>query len=318
MRRKDSGQILVLKRLLSLCNERATAIGFTIDEIAKWPPIRKAGIKRNSIYQAIHRFVKLEIAFSPGLNSKRKPLFRIRHTDWANAYIEGDAQKPWLTLTPTPLVAEFPVVDEHRDHFDIELTLEWFEVLKRHAQIKNNQYTWRHKSFTISVNGVSLLGQLYIKPYWQSEIKRHFGQDFFEYITDMDRRGLRQGDFCLPLGMKGERLTLGGRPTQFSTSHWSPQLDVRAKKSDHNVRDGLYGLTNQGDFNIRVLDAMDALKAELQEIGDFLRGSTEKNLEFMNGVNANMKTIADLLKTAKEGEAEYQGKPQEREDYSYG
>ena len=65
MRKKDSVQVLTLKRLLSLCNEHTTARGFTEDEIARWPPIRDRKPKRNSVNKALHRFISIGIVFSP-------------------------------------------------------------------------------------------------------------------------------------------------------------------------------------------------------------------------------------------------------------
>jgi len=321
VKKKVSAQVIALRRLLSLCNEHTSAAGFTIDDMARLPTLKDRGIKRNSILQAMNRFSKLKIVFSPGSNSKGQRIYRISNTEWANAYIEGDKSKPWLSLTPTPPINEFPEKDEHRDHFDIELTAEWFDILQRNGEVKNNQWTWRHRSFTISVNGSSLLGQLYIKPYWRTDIKRYFGQEFYDYIIDLDTRGLRQGDFCLPFGMKGERITLGGRPTQFSASHYSAQLDVRAKKSDKNARDGLFGVTDQANFNIRILDTMDALKEEMRELGEFLKESSGTSIEIMKAQNENMKMIAKLLANGKEkaeGATEYQRQDSNHEDYSYG
>ena len=105
------------------------------------------------------------------------------------AYIEGGPDKPWLPLTPTPPSDGFTEFDEHRDHFDVGLELPWFNVLQKHGTEKNGQWTWRAKSFTLSVNGKSLRGQLFIKPYWRTDIKKYFGDGFFNYLDDLDIAG---------------------------------------------------------------------------------------------------------------------------------
>lgn len=271
MKKRNSGQVLALKRLVSLTNEHPMAIGFTLDQIASWPPLKAKGVERDSVNKALHRFSTLGISFSPGVNFNRQKLFRIKNNEWANAYIEGDPDKPWLPLTPTPPGNAFPVVDEHKDHFDVELTQEWFAIVKRYASVSNNQYTWHHKSFTISVNGSSLKGQVYIRPFWRTDIEKVFGKGFLDYLMKQDL----SGDFCLPLGVKGERISLGGRPTQFSSSHFPAQLDVQCKKSDKNVREGLYAVTDQAAFNIKVLDTFDALLETLTKQGEVQTRNTE-------------------------------------------
>lgn len=264
MKHKDSTQNLILKRLLSLGSEHTAASGFTLDQIARWPPIASRKPKRDSISKALRRFVFIGIAFSPGVNQKGEPLFRIKNSEWAMAYIEGDKDKPWLPLTPTPPSDGFTEFDEHRDHYDVELRPEWFNVLQKHGREKNNQWTWNTDSFTLSVNGKSLRGQLFFGPYWRTDIKKYFGQGFLDYLLQSEPRG----DFCLPLDLRGERINLGGRPTQFSASHYQAQLDIRAKKGDSNLRDGLLALTNQADFNVRVLDSLDAIHDVLKTQGD--------------------------------------------------
>ena len=118
------------------------------------------------------------------------------------------------------------------------------------------------------MNGKSKSGQLFLKPYWRTEIKKQFGEEFFDYLTNLDDKGARRGDFCLPLGTKGNRFTIGGRATQFSSSHYPAQLDVRCSKGDEHIRDGLKGLVNQADFNTRMLDFQDAVLEALSKQGE--------------------------------------------------
>jgi len=296
--------VLILQRLLSLCNEHTNATGFTKREIAKWPPIKRRNIETKSIDTALRRFIKHGIIFSPGASSKGKRLYRIKHSDWAIAYIEGDKEKPWLPLTPTPDDTTFLEIDEHREHFNVQLTQEWFDILKQKALENNNQFTWgtKNRSIKVSVNGRSYKGQVWIGPYWRTDAKKYFGDAFLEYLTDLDNRGLRRGDFCLPVGMKGERITLGGRPTQWSASHYEAQLDVRAAKNDKNLRDGLNGVVNQADFNIRMLDGMDALLEALERQGNTQTETAEA-----------LKSVLELLKNEKK-EPDYIRDSQEKTD----
>jgi len=309
MKHKNSTQNLILKRLLSLCNEHTTSEGFTLDQIASWPPIRARNVKRDSINKALRRFCTLGIVLSLRVNQKNKPLFRIKNSEWAIAYIEGDKNKPWLPLTPTPSKDEFTDFDEHRDHFDITLTTAAFDVLRKYGTENHNQFTWRHKSFTISANGQSLKGQVYIKPYWRTDIKHYFGEEFYAYLADLDNRGARRGDLCLPIGMMGERISLGGRATQFSGSHFPAQLDVRARKDDKNLREGLNALVNQGDFNIRILDSLDAIVDGMKSIGEHNSRNTEV-----------LEKLVKLLspKADDEPKGDYQGKPMDKDDRMYG
>lgn len=275
---------------MTLCNEQTSAIGFTIDDIARWPPIKRRATERQSINTALRRFIKHRIVFSPGTNSKRKRLYKIKHSVWALAYIEGDKDKPWLPLTPTPKDTSFLEIDEHRDHFDVQLTQEWFDILKQMANENNNQFTWgtASRSIKLSVNGKAFRGQVWIGPYWRTDAKKYFGDAFYEYLADLDRRGERRGDFCLPVGMKGKRITLGGRPAQWSASHYEAQLDVRARKNDQNLRDGLNGVVDQADFNIRMLDSMDAILASIEKQGD-------THTEIVNALNK----LTDLIDKSK-------------------
>ena len=290
---------------MSLCSEHTSAVGFTKKDIARWPPIRQRKVESKSIDTALIRFIKHGIVFSPGANSKGKRLYRIKHSDWAIAYIQGDKEKPWLPLTPTPEDTTFLEIDEHRDHFNIQLTQEWFKILKQVAVESNNQFTWGTKSgsIKISVNGKAYKGQVWVGPYWRTDAKKYFGEAFYEYLADQDRRGMRRGDFCLPVGMKGERITLGGRPTQWSASHYEAQLDVRAAKNDQNLRDGLNGLVNQADFNIKMLDKMDAFLEALEKQGE----TQTKIAETLN-------SLLDAINKKPIPEPEYIQEPQEKDD----
>ena len=84
----------------------------------------------------------------------------------------------------------------------------------------------------------------------------------------MESKGLMRGDFCLPLSIKGGRIQIGGRPTQISASHYQAQLDIRCAKNDSNIREGILALTNQADFNTRILDIMDAILELLAKQGE--------------------------------------------------
>jgi hypothetical protein len=257
-----------MQRILSLGNEHPDAIGFTIDDILKWPVFRLRNAKRNSVRVALYRFIKLGIVFSPSPSSSGPRLFKVKNSALARSYIEGDRERPWLSLAPTPSSSQFCEFDEHRDHFNVQLTKEWFERVKDKCEVNNNQYTFRAKAFTLSVNGKSYAGQLFTRPYWRTEAKRQIGDDFYQYLADKESKGGFEGDFCLPIGVKGQRFTIGGRPTQFSASHYPAQLDVRRSKSDSHIIEGLKALINQADFNTRTLDFEDAVLETLKRQGE--------------------------------------------------
>jgi len=266
--KKVSGQVRVLQRLLSLTNEAPEALGFDLARIMAWPPIRNRKPPRDSVRTALVRFCHLGIAVSPGLNAEGHRLWKIKNQAWAVAYIERDPDRPWLPLTPTPPTDGFLEFDEHRDHFDITMTQDSFKTVQRYGTENRNQWTWRHKAFTISVNGSSLMGQIFIKPYWRSAILASFGQGFLDYLVALETKGSRRGDFCLPIDMKGQRFTIGGRPVQFSASHYPAQVDVRRSQGDVNIKEGLEAMTKQWDFNVRVLDQLAQLTEALVHQGD--------------------------------------------------
>ena len=303
MKHRNSTQNLILKRLLSLCNEHTTSEGFTLDQIASWPPIRARNVKRDSINKALRRFLSLGIILSSRAIFKNKPLFRIKNSEWAIAYIEGDKNKPWLPLTPRVGSDDFPDVDKHRPHYPIQLTEPWFDMLRRLANEKSNEYTLATKEFTISVNGSSFKGTLYVKPYWRTGVQKVFGQAFLDYVLSLDQKGMKRGDFCLPLDVKGERFTIGGRPTQFSASHYPAQLDVRASDKDSHIKDGLYALTNQADFNVRVLDMFDSLLETLTKQSQAQTRNTEA-----------LEKLVKLLTPGDKPGTETEYKPPERDD----
>lgn len=268
MSRSVSAQVHALQRLLSLGNEHPDKPGFPLDDVVKWPVFKKRGTPRESIRRALDRFILLDIVFSPGSSRSGKRLYRVRRSDWAMAYIAGEAEKPWIPLTPTPASPEFADCDEHRDHFDVVLTAEWFSRIRGACETNNRQSTFRTKAFTLSVNEKSLRGQIFIRPYWREEVKRRIGEDFYQYLANLDSKGALRGDFCLPIDVRGQRFFIGGRPTQFSASHYEAQLDVRTSKGDRHIRDGLAGLINQADFNTRTLDFQDAVLETLKKQGE--------------------------------------------------
>jgi len=307
--RRLSTQVKVLQRLLSLCNEHTEALGFTLDDLVKWPVFQERHVPRGSVRKALERFIKLEIVSSPGTNSDGQRLYRIKNSLWANDYIEGNPDKPWIPLTPTPPKDDFLDYDEHRDHFDIELTRECFERLRGHFEASNGQHTWRTKAFTLSVNGKSLLGQLFVRPYWRTEVRKLIGDDFYNYLVEMEVRGGMRGDFTLPLDVKNQRFFLGGRPTQFSASHYPAQLDVRRSRDDSHVRDGLLALTNQADFNIKTLDFEDAVLETLKKQGEVQTRQTE--------LLKNIMQQLQITNGKKPDEPPYQPPSEDKRDYSY-
>ena len=265
---KLSSQIHALQHLLSLGNEHRARSGFTADEVHTWPILKKRGTPRKSVVKALERFVRLEIAFSPGLDRSGKRLYRVINSELARAYIARDKDKPWRPLTPTLPSRQFSDFDEHRDHFNIQLTKEWFERIMARCDVNNNQYTLRSKGFTLSVNGKSRAGQLFTRHCWRTVVKREIGEDFYQYLADLESKGGLRGDFCLPIGMKGQRFTIGGRVCQFSASHYEAQVDVQASKSDRHLRDGIAALFNQADFNAKTLDFQDAVLETLKKQGE--------------------------------------------------
>ena len=266
--KRISSQVHGLQRLLSLCNEHPDIPGFTLDNILKWPVFKLRNTSHNSMDHAMKRFVKLNIVSSPGHNTSGKMLYRVKNIQWAIAYIENDPDKPWIPLTPTPRPDQFADYDEHRPHFAVSLTTDWFARIRGICTTNNGQCTLRTKSFTLSVNSKSLKGQIFLRPYWREDIKKKIGEDFYQYIAALESKGAMRGDFCLPLDVKGQRFYVGGRPTQISASHYEAQLDVRASQGDQHIRDGLAALINQADFNTRTLDFEDAVFETLKKQGE--------------------------------------------------
>lgn len=275
MTRLRSTQVFVLMRLLDLCNQHPDTPGFTLAHILKWPIFKKRKTPLDSAGIALARFDKLGItaSFVDGVSGVRH--YKIKDASLARAYIENDPKKPWRPLTPTPPTEVFPEFDEHRDHFDVQLSMSQFEAIRDRATVDNNQYTLRVKEFTLSVNGKSLSGQLFVRPYWRTKVKAVLGEEFYAYIVEQEVRGGMRGDFALPLDVVGGRFTIGGRPTQFSASHYPAQLDVRRSRDDKNIVDGLYALTNQADFNTKTLDFQDKVLDVLTRQGDVQTKMTE-------------------------------------------
>jgi hypothetical protein len=294
----------MMQRILSLGNERPEAIGFTIDDILKWPVFRLRNAKRNSIRIALYRFIKLGIVMSPRSDSSGRRLFKVKNSVWARAYIEGNHTKPWIPLTPTPSSDQFHDFDEHRDHFDVQLTKEWFERINGRCEVNNNQYTLRNKAFTLSLNGKSYAGQIFIRPYWRTEVKHQIGEDFYRYLADKELRGSLQGDFCLPVSVIGQRFYIGGRPTQFSASHYPAQLDIRHSKNDSHIVDGLFALTNQADFNTRTFDFQDAVLEVLKKQGEVQSKTAEA-----------IQKLVQLF--SPQSEQSYQAPSEDRGDFAY-
>ena len=267
-RRKVSAQVHTLQAVCTLCNESSDKPGFNLDTVASQPVLRSRNIPKNSISHALKRFLDLHILSSPGTDTDGKKLYRVKNLEWAIAYIAGDPDKPWTPLTPTPQTTEFTDYDEHRAHFDVGLTSDWYGRIQGVSEVKNGQCTFRTKGFTLSVNEKSLKGQLFIRPYWREEVKHKIGEDFYQYVHGLETKNAMNGDFCLPLDMKGGRFFVGGRPVQLSGSHYENQLDIRAAKNDKNIRQGIEGILDQADFNVRILDNQDAILDALQKQGE--------------------------------------------------
>ncbi len=300
--KKVSAQVHVLQRFLSLCNEQPDKPGFTLDNAAQWPPLKE--VPRNTLNHAVKRFTLLGIMSSPGLDADGKRLYRIKNVEWAIAYIQRDKDKPWIPLTPTPETTQFIDYDKHRPHFDVQLTQEWFARVKDKAESSNNQFTLRTKAFTLSVNGSSLLGQFFIRPYWREESKHMLGQDFYDYLHGIETKGGLNGDFALPVDLKGKRLFIGGRPAQWSGSHYMNQLDIRTSEKDKNIKKGLEGLIDQADFNVRILDNQDAILDTLQ-----------RQSEVQSKIAETLQKVIKQLSPEKE--QSYQAPAVSGGDYSY-
>lgn len=268
MTRVRSTQVFVLMRLLDLCNQHPDKPGFTLAYILKWPIFKKRKTPTDSAAIALTRFDKLGItaSFIDGASGVRH--YKIKDASLARAYIENDPKKPWIPLTPTPPTEVFPESDDHRDHFDVKLSMSQFEGIRDRMTVDNNQYTLKVKEFTLSVNGKSLYGQIFVRPYWRTKVKTVLGEEFYAYLVDQEVRGGMKGDFALPIDVVGDRFTIGGRPTQFSASHYTAQLDIRRSKNDKNIVDGLYALTNQADFNVKTLDHQDMMLEVLTRQGE--------------------------------------------------
>ncbi|MEW5748477.1 MAG: hypothetical protein AB1793_06825 [Candidatus Thermoplasmatota archaeon] len=293
-----------------MCNQYSSSRGFTADDIIKCPEFKKRGTKKASIEKALRRFVKLGIATSPGLNSKGHRLYRIKNREWAISYIEGSSDKPWIMVTPSLPGNEFTDYDEHRTYLLVDLTAEWMDTLIAKGERGNDQYTLRTQSFTLTVNGRSRRGQFFYRPYWRAAVERHFGKEFLEYLLKLMSEGRARTDFCLPVDIKGERLTIGGRPTQFGSSHYPAEMDIRCQKSDHNIRDGIKGLVNQADFNVRILDVLDKLSKAVDDVKEIIEKLAESEAR-------TMELLLRLLGGQIDGEYPYEHR-KDGGDISYG
>lgn len=216
------------------------------------------------------RFERFGIVHSPGVSPSGRRLYQVKDRELAMAYIARDPGRPWQSLSPTPPSHSLLEYDEHRSHFNVKLTLEQFEQIRSNpdVHVKNNQYTLRRETYTLSVNGKSHAGQVFVRTGWEAGVKQDLGESVYDYLAGLESEGSMKGDLCIPIGIKGNRFTIAGRPTQFSASHYRAQLDIRRVKNDTCIIEGVLAVTNQIEFNTRMLDFNDKILRMLEKQGE--------------------------------------------------
>ena len=316
--------------LLSVIYHRP-ADALDADHLMKSPGVARFDPKRKTVLKFMDRHVAMGfVEYVRSDNGKKG--WRLLNPTWADAFIRGDASKPWLKVPPNPAMPSFKVQDRHRVTYDVHLSDSDLGILERLGQFADNartggQYTLKTKQFSISVNARTGNGQAWLFQGWDAGVLKTFSPELHQDLAAQVSAKEGHEHISVPVEFLNHRIKVGGSDVVIAGSHYPLELDIQGPEKDMAKTRAVQLLTDQIGFNRMMLgieESLDHLQTGQQFTSQSLLKLGElmgKLVEGQTQANTLLKSLVDNLNgnlKPKEPEPPYQPKQPDKQDYIYG
>ncbi len=270
--------------------------------------IAKRKAKRKSVAKELDRHIASGFIEPVKMDDGRTKGFRLLNPTWAIAFIQGDKNKPWLSLPPKPPEVAWQVQNKHRLAYDFQLTQTDFEKAKLIGMFKPNernggQIVVKRKEFTLSVNARTGRGEAYLFQGWDAGVLRYFSPELHQFLANEVSNKTGREHISLPVEYVNNRIKVGGSDAVFAGSHYPIEIDLQGLQSDMKGKKIVQLLTDQMLFNRTIIGMEESL------------GRIESGLVLLSGnllklAEANSKTneLLDKLINGKKPEQQPEAK----------
>lgn len=290
------------------------ADAFTVDELIKFPVIRRRDPKRNTVRIYLKRHLTNGIIEKVRLADGKTWAYRVLKPVEAVAFIRGDKKKPWLKVPPNPDVT-FSIQNRHRVTYLVQLRKDDLEAMQRTAEYRPNRrnggaYLLKRKEFTLSVNARTGKGQIWLFNGWDAAVRRIFSAEFHQTLAQLVGNREGQEHFSVPVEFMGKKVRIGGSYLQYCGSHYPFEIDICGPEKDKNKVQAVQMMTDFLEFNKVLLQIRDDLNALLARNSMIEKGMLE--------LAKNQAGIVQVLHRTGQKEPEYKSQDQVEADPAYG
>ena len=269
---------------------RHPAEALTIDQIMKFPGIASRQPKRKSVAKLVDRH--LSLGFIERVRTKSNIWgYRLLNPSWADAFIRGDANKPWLKVPPNPPEIAFRVQDRHRLTYDVRLSKPDLETVKGIGVFAENgrtggQFTLKRKEFTLSVNARTGNGQAWLFQGWDAGLLKLFSPELHQSLAQQVSEREGHEHISVPVEFLNHRIKVGGSDVVIAGSHYPLELDIQGPEKDMKKTQAVQLLTDQIRFNRMMLgieESLNLLQTGQQQVSVNLLRVAEALDKIVNG-----------------------------------
>jgi hypothetical protein len=230
---------------------------------------------------------------------------------WADAYIRGDSQKPWLRVPPSPQTTSFKIQDRHRLTYDLHLSKADLDRAKDMGELRPHPRNGgvvlvKRKEFVISANARTGNGQIWLFQGWDSALLRLFSPELHQALAQQVSEREGHEHISVPVEFLNRRIKVGGSDVVIAGSHYPLELDIQGPEKDMAKTRAVQLLTDQIGFNRLMLGIEESLNR--LETGQ-------------QQVSANLLRVAEALDKLVNGrkpeEQPYKAPSEDKRDYSY-
>lgn len=280
------------------------AQSFTIDELLRFPVVKRRKAKRNTVRIQLERQRTNGLIEKVRLADGRTWAYRVKDPNAALSFIRNEASKPWVKVPPNPPEVSFEIQNRHRVTYLIHLSKEDLERVMELGQVAPNKRNGgllllRRKQFTLSVSVVTGRGQIWLFNGWDAEVRRVFSQAFCDNLVQMVSAREGQEHISVPVEFMGHKIRIGGSYLHLCGSHYPFEIDISGPEKDRNKVKAVQILTDQLEFAKVMLGIRDSIDAMLGRIGNMEKteGELAKNQADM------VKILGQLSNGYQPGEA---------------
>jgi len=290
----------------------------TLDDILKASGIARRHPKRKSVAKELDRHIASGFVERVRMDDGKTWGFRLKNPSWAIAYIQGDKNKPWLSLPPKPPEVSWQLQNRHRPAYDLQLTQADFEKARQMGEFTPNarnggQVVVKRKEFTLSVNARTGRGEIYLFQGWDAGILRYFSAELHQFLANQVSKKSGREHISLPVEYVNNRIKVGGSDVVLAGSHYPIELDLQGLESDMKGKKIVQLLTDQMLFNRTIIGmegSLDRMESGLVQ----LSGNLLKLAETQAKTN---ELLDKLVNGRKPEEPPYQPPSEDKRDYSY-